>query len=305
MWVLSSDRAELHYFSSPEEIPDGYAALSHVWNNPADGPPEQSFQDLRQIQERCARRFTKKGRNPRNYVCEKIRRCCELAERHGYKWVWIDTCCIDKTSSAELTEAINSMFRYYSLARICYGYLRDVAVVANERDLFGSNWFRRGWTLQELIASRFFVFLSSSWQVLGCKADFANILEQETDIPASVLRLEASHTAFSVAQRMSWFQDRQTTRLEDEAYCLLGIFDVHTPPLYGEGRNAFRRLQEEIMRQSSDTTLFAWENWGAEHDIASCLLAPSPMLFWRLAHKKYVPPRCLLGYAPPNKDVSS
>ena len=114
-----------------------------------------------------------------------------------------DTCCIDKTSSAELTEAINSMFRYYSLARICYGYLRDVAVVANERDLFGSNWFRRGWTLQELIAPRFFVFLSSSWQVLGSKADFANILEQGTDIPASVLKFEASHTAFSVAQRMS------------------------------------------------------------------------------------------------------
>ncbi|TFK82483.1 HET-domain-containing protein, partial [Polyporus arcularius HHB13444] len=271
MWVLSTDRAELHYFSSPEEIPDEYATLSHTWNNkPWHGPPEQSFKEVWEIQKRCAQ----DGTNPRDFVSEKIRRCCELAEKHGYNWVWIDTCCIDKTSSSELSEAINSMFRYYSLAAICYGHLRDVDTVvfsledledrsnycchpryANFRE---SIWFQRGWTLQELIAPRFFVFLSSSWDVIGTKADLADFLEDSFGIPATVLRLLASPSQFSISYRMSWFRERQTTRPEDEAYCLLGLFDVHMPPLYGEGRNAFRRLQEEIMKQSEDTTLFAW-----------------------------------------------
>ncbi|RDX40880.1 hypothetical protein OH76DRAFT_1301765, partial [Lentinus brumalis] len=175
--------------------------------------------------------------------------------------------------SAELSEAINSMFNYYSLAAICYGYLRDVDTVVFSReelekdlnsqteryeDLLMSKWFRRGWTLQELIAPRLFVFLSSSWEIIGTKADFAELLEKHFRIPADVLRLKISYTGFSIAQRMSWFQRRQTTRPEDEAYCLLGLFEVHMPPLYGEGRNAFRRLQEEIMKQSADTTLFAW-----------------------------------------------
>ncbi|RPD54167.1 HET-domain-containing protein [Lentinus tigrinus ALCF2SS1-6] len=295
MWVLSTARAELHSFRTPEEVPGGFAALSHTWNNePEDGPPEQSFQDVRKIQKRCAR----KGTNPRDFVGEKIRRCCELAESHGYKWVWIDTCCIDKTSSAELSEAINSMFRYYALARICYGYLRDVPGLDDichsrsqtEEFLVRSIWLKRGWTLQELIAPRFFLFLSKSWDILGSKADLAEVLEREHDIPATVLRLEVSHTEFSIAQRMSWFGYRQTTRVEDEAYCLLGLFDIHMPPLYGEGRNAFRRLQEEIMRQSADTTLFAWGGHHSDKDLRSCLLAPSPSAFY-LSSAAYTPPQ--------------
>ncbi|RDX49625.1 HET-domain-containing protein [Lentinus brumalis] len=279
MWVLSTDRTELHFFASPKDIPEEYAALSHVWNKPKDGPPEQSFQDIHRIQEKCA----KDGTNPRNFVSEKIRRCCELAEKHGYKWVWIDTCCIDKMSSTELSEAINSMFHYYSLAAICYGYLRDVSGTAFSsrsntekrnsllpdyrswyNSIRASIWFSRGWTLQELIAPRFFVFLSRSWEVIGTKADFAELLHQVTDvegdlsIPAAVLRLKASHTDFGIAQRMSWFGRWQTTRPEDQAYCLLGLFKIHMPPLYGEGNNVFRRLQEEILKQSADTTLFAW-----------------------------------------------
>ncbi len=255
MWLLSTDRAELHYFPSPEEVPDGYGALSHVWDK-----TEQSFQDVRKIQERCA----EDGTNPHEVVCEKTRRCCELAESHGYKWVWIDTCCIDKTSSTELAEAINSMFRYYALSSICYGYLRDVECSEDYNDfewrqrLLRSIWFQCGWTLQELIAPRFLLFVSKSWEVLRSKADFASDIQEATRIPAAVLRIEISHTTDSISQRMSWSGLRKTTRLEDEAYCLLGIFDVHMPALYGEGGNAFQRLQEGIMRQSVDTTLFAW-----------------------------------------------
>ncbi|RPD73754.1 HET-domain-containing protein [Lentinus tigrinus ALCF2SS1-7] len=289
MWVLNTDRAELHFFASPEEVPGGYAALSHVWDE-----KELSFQDLQRIQLKCAKRFTKKGRNPRNFVSEKIRRCCELAASHGYKWVWIDTCCIDKTSSAELSEAINSMFRYYSLAGICYGYLRDVSELSTIAE---SIWFRRGWTLQELVAPRSFLFLSRTWQALGSRADFSERLEERIGIPGAVLRLEVSYADFSIAQRMSWFGERQTTRLEDEAYCLLGLFDIHMPPLYGEGRNAFRRLQEEIMKQSADTTLFAWDAPWLEDHLRSCLLAPSPSAF-KGRDIVYTPPRCLEEAAP-------
>ncbi|RDX40888.1 hypothetical protein OH76DRAFT_281039 [Lentinus brumalis] len=313
MWVLSTDRAELHFFASPEDIPDEYAILYHTWNNkPEHGPPEQSFQDVWRIQKKCARRFTKKGQNPRNHVGEKIRRCCELAAKHDYKWVWIDTCCIDKTSSAELSEAINSMFNYYSLAAICYGYLRDVDTVFFSREEFEkyldpqghcwdpryseflrSIWFERGWTLQELIAPRFLVFLSSSWEIIGTKADLAELLEVRFGIPAAVLQLQISHTEFSIAQRMSWYRRRHTTRPEDEAYCLLGLFEIHMPPLYGEGRNAFRRLQEEIMKQSADTTLFAWPGIYAKSP-NGCLFAASPADFaaYRKAQEVvYTPPR--------------
>ncbi len=326
MWLLSTARAELKCFPSPESVKEGYATLSHTWKpEDEDGPEEQSFQEVQEIIKQCKSNDT----NPRDFVSEKIRRCCELAEKHGYKWVWIDTCCIDKTSSAELSEAINSMFRYYALSAICYGYLRDVDAafftledLANDCDhaFFSpederespnpysherycsfrfSTWFKRGWTLQELIAPRFFVFLSSSWEVIGTKADLAGLLDWHFGIPAIVLQLRISHTRFSIAQRMSWFRGRRTTRQEDEAYCLLGLFEIHMSPLYGEGRNAFRRLQEEIMKQSADTTLFAWTGFRRPRQICfrECLFAASPADFAR-DEIAYTPPRRLADTTP-------
>ena len=251
MWLLHCHTLQLQSFVSPEAVKEGYSILSHVWN--AD---EQSFQDIQRIHERCA----VSGEDARGLVSEKIRLCCELAERHGHKWVWIDTCCIDKTSSAELSEAINSMFRYYALARTCYAYLQDVSATDSEggRPLAQSRWHKRGWTLQELLAPQLVVFLSGSWDLLGSKADLADELQDITGIPSAVLRGQRRLSDTSVAQRLSWAAERETTRIEDEAYSLLGIFDVNMPTLYGEGRKAFQRLQEEIMRQSPDTTLFAW-----------------------------------------------
>ena len=260
MWLLSTDRAELHFFVSPEVVEEGYAILSHVWD-----ASEQTWQDLREIQKRCSTT----GENPRELACDKIKRCCELAERQGFKWVWIDTCCIDKTSSAELSEAINSMFRYYSLSEICYAFLKDVHAEGafkgypESPPFQRSRWHTRGWTLQELIAPQTVIFLSSDWCPLGSKVDLAASLELATGIPAGLLRLERDITDFSIAQRMSWAAMRETTRVEDEAYSLLGIFDIVMPTLYGEGRKAFRRLQEEIMRQSVDPTLFGWGTWTA------------------------------------------
>ncbi|KAI0359555.1 HET-domain-containing protein [Trametes cingulata] len=255
MWLLSTDRAELHFFAGPEAVPEGgYAILSHVWVT----GEEQTFQDLQAIRQTCAQT----GENPRDLVCAKIRECCILAERHGFGWVWIDTCCIDKTSSSELSEAINAMFRYYTLAEVCYVYLRDVPsdCVLKEPDsaFRKSRWHTRGWTLQELLAPALVLFMSSEWKLLGTKTELAPLLQEITGIDCDVLLLLKSLETVGVARRMSWAAYRHTTRLEDEAYCLLGIFGISMPTLYGEGRRAFRRLQEEIIKNSIDTSIFAW-----------------------------------------------
>ncbi len=254
MWLLSTDRGELHWFPSLEKARlEGYAILSHIWDE-----NEQTFQETQALSKTCSRFFL----NPLWFSSPKVREACKLAQRCGYKWLWDDTCCIDKTSSSDLSEAINSMFSYYAHAEVCYAYLKDVPssfrLDLDESALRNSTWFKRGWTLQELIAPQLVIFLSVDWHVICTKASHAMLFERITRVPRSVLRMEEDVRNMSIACRMSWAAVRQTTRPEDEAYCLMGIFDIHMPTLYGEGRNAFRRLQEEIMKRSIDTTLFAW-----------------------------------------------
>ncbi|KAI0692855.1 heterokaryon incompatibility protein-domain-containing protein [Cerioporus squamosus] len=249
MWLLSTDRAELHHFVSPDAIEEGYTILSHVWD-----AQEQSFKDIRKLQKKCV--LT--GENPRDLASDKVRRCCEVAEQYGYKWVWIDSCCIDKTSSAELSEAINSMFRYYSLSQVCFVYMADVTISRLPSSFYESRWHTRGWTLQELIAPPTSYFLYSDWTLLGTKFGVADAIEEITRVPSSLLLGYTRLSDYSVAQRMSWAASRRTTRVEDEAYCLFGLLDVNMPTLYGEGRRAFERLQEEILKQNPNTTIFAW-----------------------------------------------
>lgn len=170
---------------------------------------------------------------------------------------WVDTCCIDKSSSAELTEAINSMYTYYSNAAVCIAYLSDVERCAEH--IRFSRWITRGWTLQELIAPSRVEFYGSSWSHLGnLSGSIAFQLDEFIGIPREVLTNYSPPTDWSIAQRMSWASQRQTTRLEDRAYCLLGLFDVSLPLIYGEGERAFIRLQEEIISRSTDHSIFAW-----------------------------------------------
>ena len=261
MWVLSTDRAELHFFPSPAAIPGGYAILSHAW-----GDNEQTFQETRALEKQCK----EAGKTPRDLSSEKVRECCKLAERYGYHWLWDDTCCIDKTSSTELSEAINSMFIWYSCAEMCFAYLADVDsgcdLHAEESAFRTARWHSRGWTLQELIASIFVIFVARDWKTIGTKKQLAPLLEEVTGVPRQVLTREAHFSAVSVAERMLWASKRSTTRVEDEAYCLMGLFNVNMPTLYGEGRQAFYRLQQEIMKQSIDTSLFAWGGWVEPED---------------------------------------
>jgi hypothetical protein len=177
----------------------------------------------------------------------------------------VDTCCIDKTSSAELSEAINSMFRWHEIATICYAYLTDVYSYADSPEFAKSRWFRRGWTLQELLAPSVLRFFNASWTYIGDRSQLSSVIVAITKIDIHYLdvglgtneyRIESIRSA-PVARRMSWASERVTMRVEDMAYCLLGIFGVNMPMLYGEGGRAFVRLQEEILKESIDMTIFA------------------------------------------------
>jgi hypothetical protein len=240
-----------------------YAILSHRWEN-----DEVTFQDL----------TSGMGRNMLGW--KKIVGCCELALHEGLEWAWIDSCCIDKTSSSELSEAINSMFRWYRDAEICYVYLSDASgplEEASNMDAFRfSKWFTRGWTLQELLAPDELKFFDKDWVHIGTKDELLETISSVTGIK-HLFNFEDA----SVAQKMSWAAKRETTRLEDQGYCLLGIFGVNMPPLYGEGPNAFFRLQLEIMRISNDESLFAWEDEVviSQSETSGGLLAPSPVSF--------------------------
>ncbi|KAK4135935.1 hypothetical protein BT67DRAFT_433312 [Trichocladium antarcticum] len=195
----------------------------------------------------------------------KIAYACRQAERDGYHYVWVDTCCIDKRSSAEMSEAINSMFSWYQQAAVCYAYLEDVHFddytegYRTWQDQFGhSRWFARGWTLQELLAPRKVVFYAKGWRLLGTKSSLVKTIAKAARIDELTLLEPNLIRSASIAQRMSWAANRTTTRREDVAYSLLGILGVNMPILYGEGENAFLRLQEEIIKRSDDQSLFAW-----------------------------------------------
>jgi hypothetical protein len=242
MWLIDSTTIRLTSVPGPGSSP--YAILSHTWN----GNDEVMFQE-----------FISSDRDITHRKFRKITETCRLARERGIPYVWVDSCCIDKTSSAELTEAINSMFRWYKEAVVCFTYLADLAVDSDMAcDLQKCKWFTRGWTLQELVASKNVEFYDEAWNLVGDKIILLKDLFEITRIHKLVLQDSTSLPNFTVAQRMSWAASRQTTREEDLAYCLLGIFDVYLPLIYGEGSNAFIRLQEAIAQVTVDLSLFAW-----------------------------------------------
>jgi hypothetical protein len=219
-----------------------YAILSHTWGPDSE---EVTFQDLMN------------GTGERKTGYEKIRFCAEQAERHGLIHFWIDTCCINKENSTELAEAINSMFRWYHDAARCFVFLADVSVPSGhggtlppnqswESAFRASRWFTRGWTLQELLAPKSVHFFAQDGTLLGDKASLQQQIHEITGVALPALRGD-SLALFEIEERFKWAESRQTTREEDWAYSLLGIFDVFISPIYGEGKeNAVRRLKKEI-----------------------------------------------------------
>ncbi|KAH7235943.1 heterokaryon incompatibility protein-domain-containing protein [Fusarium tricinctum] len=245
---------------SLEEGSEKYAILSHTWGN--DEVLYRDIQDPTRMEEI-------RKRNGAGY--RKIAQSCEKALSRGHDYIWIDTCCIDKSSSAELSEAINSMFRWYTKASACYAYLSDVFLhevgVEVVDGLKKSRWFTRGWTLQELIAPNDVEFFDHNWSPLGDRHTLASTIREITGIDQSYLhrpdakkdrKISTQLQRENVATRMGWMAQRETTRVEDMAYSMLGIFGINMPILYGEGNRAFLRLQEEILKQSQDQSILVW-----------------------------------------------
>ncbi|KAI0553147.1 HET-domain-containing protein [Xylaria curta] len=253
------------------ELEGGYCILSHRW---IWGEDEITYVDVLDLNSDVK---AKKGYG-------KFAGACALAKELGYNLIWIDTCCINKSDAVELSEAINSMYRWYEMSAVCIAYLQDVILATDFKD---SEWFTRGWTLQELIAPKIVKFYGRDWNLLGDKNGLSSEIVSNTKIPADVLRNEKHPHACSVAQRMSWAAKRTTKRLEDRAYSLMGLFDVNMPMIYGERDQAFLRLQEYIISKLSDESIFVWdldllEDSTRDAKKVHCgLLAPSPACFAR------------------------
>lgn len=273
---LDTFTGEFVSHSDPRMVP--YAILSHTWRSENEGD-EQSFNDLttfqravdsecRRVQERAIEELKRPGleilkpsqlkgaipssNNPPSCIStifshprlsDKTKSICKVARTAGYRLLWIDSNCIDKSSSAELSEAINSTCEWYRLADVCYVYLADVSddedPTLEDSQFRRSRWHRRGWTLQELIAPERVVFLSATWRFLGTRTGLASTLENITRIDFDILTGRAALNSISVARRMSWAARRETTRVEDRAYSLLGIFGVHISPSTAKGRTRF------------------------------------------------------------------
>jgi ankyrin repeat protein len=218
-----------------------YAILSHTWLQDSE---EVTYEDL----------SGNSGLGKAGY--KKIKFCAEQAAKDGLTHFWVDSCCIRKSSDAELSEAINSMFKWYRRAAKCYVYLSDISTLdgytQQESAFRGSRWFTRGWTLQELLAPKSVEFFSKEGQRLGDKKSFERIINEITGIPLSALA-GAPLSQFTVEERMRWAKGRTTTRKEDRAYCLLGIFEIFISPIYGEEEHAFVRLKEAIHSRTTES----------------------------------------------------
>lgn len=318
MWLIDTKTFKLRQFVG-RKIPD-YAIVSHTW-----GKREIDFNawvhDFRTASQKPA--------------FAKIQSACIQAQTDGLKYLWIDTICIDKSNSADLSEAINSMFAWYHNSSVCYIHLADVDDTDGVADKLGdltelefhkflessdleelgpkerlmdsiwqSRWFTRGWTLQELIAPKSILVFTQDWKPIlmqypqeyeehgrSSKLGQGRLLRLFTPITGikhDALTYPEVAMSCSNAEKMSWMAGRKTNRTEDVAYSLLGLFNVKMPLVYGEGIKAFHRLQVEIMKQTTDHSLFGWQ-WPAGAQFIGDgtepnILADSPLLFSNLNH---------------------
>lgn len=266
MRLLNVSTLQLEKFE-PDSIPR-YVIASHRWSR----GQEASFEDVKNVQ------------NVEKSGYSKIVGLTQYVREHvpGIEWIWIDTCCIDDRHSQEVSEAINSMFRWYARAELCLAYLADVDTIEIE-DFIQSEWFLRGWTLQELLAPKTVVFLSSQWHIIGHKRDVASSIEHSgmdigrslektissvTKIPIAILQDYEQSKDLTVGEKQAWTSGRQTTREEDMYYCMFGIFDVAPGANYGEGlQSAKRRLMNAINEKSREDDLARQATTGASNHL--------------------------------------
>jgi hypothetical protein len=264
-----------------------YAILSHTWQE----GQEVTFNDLKNLSK--AQVLDAESKSGYRKICF----CAQQAKRDSLDYFWVDTCCIDKTNNTELSEAINSMFRWYQNAKRCYVYLADVETDTLDGDseppqvwepaFRKSRWFTRGWTLQEFLAPRCVEFFSRGGARLGDKESLMHVVHEITGIPIDALQ-GSRLSDFSAAERFSWTANRQTTRKEDGAYCLLGIFGISMSLIYSEGEdNAIKRLQRKVQEASEDDNKTRSRSQEERlGKICSWLSAPDPSTNYHKAHKQ-------------------
>ncbi|KAI1750281.1 HET-domain-containing protein [Xylaria castorea] len=297
MHLLDTTTYELRSDLQPTFRQEGYAVLSHRWVG-----QEITFDQLKE-EIKGLRFSTASARTPQ---VDKIRGAAETARNLDIKWIWIDSCCINRANAVEQTESINSMFKWYRDAKVCITYLSDVQKDESHSDSSDpqrldsverdgpSIWFSRGWTLQELLAPQDMRFYDKDWNFIGTKMTLARLLEGITGIDKRYLTGEKHFGTACIATKMSWMAGRTTTRVEDIAYSMLGIFNTNMTTQYGEGMRSFMRLQQTLLLTSRDESLFAWKMpdrnteskfmHGTDQDIVWeadewGLLAPSPDWF--------------------------
>ena len=320
MLLLNIKTCKLEAFEEGPKLRDALekcAIISHRWGNDRE---ELSFQQYRERMTRLEYKddqFDNPGNTSASSEGEsagffKTARARLKAQEQeptqpqlDLEYIWMDTCCINKEERRGHEKAIILMFSWYRSAKVCYAYLPDVSVQKRDfqeeeqeedketkkvkvtKPRIGSfqdsNWFTRGWTLQELLAPREMHFFDRYWRFIGTKATLSAQIQRVTGIEAQYLNGDVSKACIAV--KMSWLARRKTTEVEDMAYCMFGLFGIDTYIRYGEGEGAFLRLGQELIRQKpADESIFAWKSPEIDPKIdsgpLSCgLLAPWPTCY--------------------------
>ncbi|KAI9148005.1 Vegetative incompatibility protein [Paramyrothecium foliicola] len=285
--------AEAGLWNPTRAQPPPYAILSHRWVG--DEVVFANFEDVDRQALRTPVARMRAGMTDREKSLYKIAGACQTAQQEGQngagqtdsiKHIWIDTVCINKVDMQEYSIAINSMFRWYTAASICYVHLHDVEWrgehdAESMRQFKESEWWTRGWTLQELVAPTNLHFYDASWRHIGTKQSLADAVALASGISREHLSGSDWEKA-SLAQKFSWQSRRSTTLIEDRAYCMLGLLPgINMDARYGEGEKEFMRLQAIIFdswphNEPFDESLFAWKSDKYEY---SGLFAPAPGCF--------------------------
>ncbi|KAH7923011.1 HET-domain-containing protein [Leucogyrophana mollusca] len=249
-----------------------YAILSHTW-----GKDELNYKDMK----KGRNLDMKKNQNLVGVGYEKLEKFCEVASKnYEVTFAWADTVCIDKSSSAELDESIRSMFKWYANAYICIAYLADTT---SREDMSSDRWFKRGWTLQEYLAPRRIKFYARNWMPLTSFCNdkrrwryFMGAMERATGVSRGYLDCFNPGVHEDLAVRMAWVARRETTRAEDKAYCMMGIFGISMSIAYGEGpQHAFCRLIKAILDISGNGAIFTWAGEPVDPSVHPSRMLPS------------------------------
>lgn len=264
--LLSSIRDQERFRRGVETFFE-YVMFSHKWEETCNEP---SFQDVlgKSV-------YHDLERSPTN---EKLRKFCEIVRETGYRWAWSDTCCIDRTNSFMLNKAIVSMYRWYKESALTLALLSSIVPPSKRGDLRDSIWMTRAWTLQELLAPRAIRFYDSEWKLYLNDPHHDHRVSPiiNAELAAAVSVTSKTISAFhpgdlGVREKLRLASTRSSTKEEDIAYSLFGIFASDLQPNYGEGKDALGRLLEEIVHRSGDITVLAWT--GSSSRFNSCLPA--------------------------------